>query len=78
VSRSFGLSDGVVECALMFFLFLSRSNPRRQPFLGSYGVTGDVEWYNFGQVMTKSGASVITIDPTTTTRAGMGPGVCVV
>jgi hypothetical protein len=38
-----------------------------------------VEWYNFGQVTTRSGASVITMDSAATTKAGMTdcvPGVC--
>ncbi|KIM38469.1 glycoside hydrolase family 16 protein [Hebeloma cylindrosporum] len=39
-----------------------------------YGATGDIEWYDPGQVTTRDGALVITMDSTSTTRAGMTNG----
>jgi hypothetical protein len=39
-----------------------------------YGATGDIEWYDPGQVTTRGGALVITMDSTATTQAGMTNG----
>jgi len=39
-----------------------------------YGATGDIEWYDPGQVTTRGGALVITMDSTSTTQAGMTNG----
>ncbi|KAF9256974.1 beta-glucan synthesis-associated [Marasmius fiardii PR-910] len=39
-----------------------------------YGVTGDLEWYDPGQVITRDGALVITMDTVATRRSGLTPG----
>ena len=40
-----------------------------------YGATADMEWYDPGQVTTRGGALVITMDSTATTQAGMTNGL---
>ncbi|TEB26060.1 concanavalin A-like lectin/glucanase [Coprinellus micaceus] len=39
-----------------------------------YGATGDVEWYDPAQVITKDGALIITIDSVATTQSGLSRG----
>ncbi|KAF4609534.1 hypothetical protein D9613_012257 [Agrocybe pediades] len=39
-----------------------------------YGATADLEWYDPGQVTTRDGALVITMDSTSTTQAHLTPG----
>jgi len=41
-----------------------------------YGATGDIEWYDSGQVTTRGGSLVITMDSTSKTQAGLTNGVC--
>ena len=39
-----------------------------------YGATGDLEWYDPVQVITRDGALVITMDSINTTQSGLTPG----
>ncbi|KAF9256746.1 SKN1-domain-containing protein [Marasmius fiardii PR-910] len=52
--------------------------PGDDPYLEAmdfwYGVTQDMEWYDPGQVITRDGALVITLDSNTTLEAGLTPG----
>ncbi|KAF5313575.1 hypothetical protein D9611_010170 [Ephemerocybe angulata] len=64
----------IMLCSLLESRLAPRTNGCDDPFWEAvdlwYGVTGDVEWYDPSQVVTKDGHLVITIDSTDTAGRG--------